>query len=160
MTPVVGVFQSRSAAGEGIERLLAAGVKREHIHVLTPASSDEQIAEVPVSDSEQPGMGAAVGTLVGGALGSAGGFSAGAALASLPANRVQCPDLRGARPSSNGGIFGPTAACLPWQHAFSPAPDRCRRTRTRRGVLSSRSHRCDGYGRSQSGCRRAIPARD
>ena len=83
MTPVVGVFQSRSAAGEGIERLLAAGVKREHIHVLTPASSDEQIAEVPVSDSEQPGMGAAVGTLVGGALGSAGGFSAGAALASL-----------------------------------------------------------------------------
>jgi hypothetical protein len=83
MTPVVGVFQSRSAAGEGIERLLAAGVKREHVHVLTPASSDEQIAAVPVSDSEQPGMGAAAGALLGGALGSAGGLSAGAALASL-----------------------------------------------------------------------------
>jgi outer membrane lipoprotein SlyB len=83
MTPVVGVFQSRSASGEGIERLLAAGIKREHISVLTPASSDEQISAVPVSDTEQPGMGEAVGTLVGGALGTAGGFGAGAALASF-----------------------------------------------------------------------------
>jgi outer membrane lipoprotein SlyB len=83
MRSVVGVFQSRSAAGEGIERLLAAGLKREHINVLTPASSDEQIAAVPVSDSEQPGMGGAAGALVGGALGSALGVTAGAALASL-----------------------------------------------------------------------------
>src|SRR5438552_18049608 len=83
MTPVVGVFQSQRAAGQGIERLIAAGIKREHINVLTPASSDEQIASMPISDSEQPGMGAAVGTVVGGALGAAGGFSAGAALASL-----------------------------------------------------------------------------
>jgi len=83
MTPVVGIFQSRSASGEGIKRLLAAGIKSEHISVLTPASSDQQIAAVPVSDTEQPGMGAAIGTLVGGALGGAGGFGAGAAVTSF-----------------------------------------------------------------------------
>ena len=98
MTPVVGVFESRAGSGEGIERLLAAGIKREHISVLTPASSDEQIAAVPVSDTEQPGMGAAVGTLVGGGLGTAGGFGAGAALASFL--------LPGVGPILAGGLIG------------------------------------------------------
>jgi hypothetical protein len=98
MTPVVGVFESRTAAAQGIDRLISAGIKREQINILTPASSDQQIADVPVSDTEQPGMGAAVGGLVGGALGTAGGLTAGAALASLM--------VPGVGPILVGGLLG------------------------------------------------------
>src|SRR5258705_673003 len=98
MPPVIGVFDSRSAAAQGVERLLRAGITRDNINILTPASSDQRIAEVPVSTSEQPGMGAAFGTLVGGALGSAGGVGAGAALASLL--------VPGVGPIMVGGLFG------------------------------------------------------
>src|SRR5256885_12063847 len=44
------------------------------LNLLTPDSPDGHFAHVPVSDTEQPGMGAAVGSVVGGALGAAGGL--------------------------------------------------------------------------------------
>ena len=113
MTPVVGVFESRSAAARGIERLERAGIAGDKINVLTPASSDEQLASVPVSDTEQPGMGAAVGSLVGGALGSAGGFGAGAALASMlvpGVGPVLVGGLLGAGLLGLGGAAGGAAA--------------------------------------------------
>src|SRR5439155_12704154 len=74
------------------------GVKRQKINILTPGSSDQQVANVPLSDTEQPGMGGAVGTVVGGALGTAGGFSAVAALASLL--------VPGVGPILAGGLLG------------------------------------------------------
>ena len=98
MTPEVGVFQAKSNAERGIERVLMTGVRRNKINLLTPDSPDGDFARVPVSDTEQPGMGAAVGTVVGGALGSAGGFGAGSALASLM--------LPGVGPILAGGLFG------------------------------------------------------
>ena len=98
MTPEVGVFQSRADGERAIDRLMTTGVSRDKIHFLTPHSPDGQDAAVPVSDSEQPGMGAAMGTVVGGALGSAGGFGAGAALASLL--------LPGVGPILAGGLLG------------------------------------------------------
>ena len=113
MTPVVGVFASRSDAAQGMERLERSGFTRDHINILTPASSDEQIAAVPVSDSEQPGMGAAIGSVVGGALGSAGGFGAGAALASFlvpGVGPVLAGGLLGASLLGLGGLAGGAAA--------------------------------------------------
>ena len=98
MTPEVGVFQSKADGERAIDRVVMTGVSRDKIHLLTPTSPERQIAGVPVSDSEQPGMGAAVGTVVGGALGSAGGFGAGAALASLL--------LPGVGPILAGGLLG------------------------------------------------------
>jgi outer membrane lipoprotein SlyB len=98
MTPEVGVFQSKADAQRAIDRVLMTGVSRDKIHLLTPNSPEGQVASVPISDSEQPGMGAAVGTVVGGALGSAGGFGAGAALASLL--------LPGVGPILAGGLLG------------------------------------------------------
>jgi hypothetical protein len=83
MEPEVGVFEYRSDAARGLANLARMGVTEDKINVLTPASTDSQIAATRVSDTEQPGMGEAMGTVVGGALGVAGGFSAGAALASL-----------------------------------------------------------------------------
>ena len=125
MTPVIGVFESRSAAAQGLERLLRAGVTRDNINILTPASSDQQIAEVPVSTSEQPGMGAAFGTLVGGALGSAGGFGAGAALASLlvpGVGPILVGGLLGAGLLGLGGAAGGAAAGEAMEETVSGIP--------------------------------------
>ena len=79
----VGVFESDRAAVNGISSVLSTGVARDKISVLTPQSTAKEIADLAVSDSEQPGMGAAMGTVVGGALGAAGGLGAGAAIASF-----------------------------------------------------------------------------
>src|SRR5579862_8286171 len=98
MTPEVGVFKSRFDAERGIASVLQMGVSPEKIEVLTPASTDSQIAATPVSDAEQPGMGEALGTVVGGALGVAGGLGAGAALASLM--------VPGVGPILAGGLIG------------------------------------------------------
>jgi hypothetical protein len=113
MIPVVGVFDSRTAAAEGVERLARAGITGDKISILTPSSSDARIAEVPVSATEQPGMGAAFGTLVGGALGTAGGFGAGAALASLlvpGVGPIMVGGLLGAGLLGLGGAAGGAAA--------------------------------------------------
>ena len=83
MSPEVGVFKSRFDAERGIASLFCRWAFRQKIDALTPASTDSQIAATPVSDTEQPGMGEALGKVVGGALGVAGGLGAGAALASL-----------------------------------------------------------------------------
>ena len=99
MTPEVGVFKSMLDAGprhgERVERQVQP---REKINLLTPASTDSQIAAVEASDTEQPGMGEAIGTVVGGALGVAGGLTAGAALASLM--------VPGVGPIMAGGLLG------------------------------------------------------
>lgn len=98
MTPEVGVFQSKADGERAVDRVAMTGISRDKIHLLTPESTERQVAGVPVSDTEQPGMGAAVGTVVGGALGSAGGFGAGAAFASLL--------LPGVGPILAGGLLG------------------------------------------------------
>ncbi len=98
MTPEVGVFKSRFDAERGIASVLRIGVSPKKIQVLTPASTDSEIAATPVSDAEQPGMGEALGKVVGGALGVAGGLGAGAALASLM--------IPGVGPILAGGLLG------------------------------------------------------
>src|SRR2546426_4503628 len=97
MTPEVGVFRSKANAERAIDRVLMKGVSREKISLLTPQSQDN-VGDVPVSDTEQPGMGAAVGSVVGGALGTAGGYGAGAAIASLL--------VPGVGPILAGGLLG------------------------------------------------------
>jgi len=125
MTPVIGVFDSKSSAAQGVEHLERAGITHDHINILTPASSDQQISEVPVSTSEQPGMGAAFGTLVGGALGSAGGFGAGAALASLlvpGVGPIMVGGLLGAGLLGIGGAAGGAAAGEALEETVSGIP--------------------------------------
>jgi outer membrane lipoprotein SlyB len=66
------------------ENLRAAGISNDNISVLTPDTTKEEVeAAVPTSDTEQPGMGGALGGTVGAAMGTAGGATIGAALASL-----------------------------------------------------------------------------
>lgn len=82
MKTVAGIFNSRAEAERAIERLRSLGIAEDRLNLLTQGSSAEEIAdEVPTTETEQPGMGQAMGTAVGGALGVAGGMHLGAVVA-------------------------------------------------------------------------------
>jgi hypothetical protein len=85
MNTVAGIFQTRDDALRAIENLRGLGLPEENLSLLSPGATGATQAEpdVPTSDTEQPGMGNALGGLVGGAMGAAGGMTLGAAAASL-----------------------------------------------------------------------------
>jgi hypothetical protein len=84
MKTVAGIFNARADAARAVERLRALGVAERNISLLTPGATAEELDErVPTTETEQPGMGAALGGTVGGAIGIAGGLQLGSALASL-----------------------------------------------------------------------------
>jgi hypothetical protein len=99
METVAGIFQSRARAEEAVRQINSLGIPNDRIALLTPGMSDEQVEEaVPTADSEQPGMGQAMGGTVGGAMGVAGGATLGVAAASLL--------VPGVGPVIAGGILG------------------------------------------------------
>ncbi len=64
--------------------LRGLGLPEADINLLTPNMPIEQeVSEVPTTETEQPGMGKAMGGAVGGAMGAAGGATLGAVAASL-----------------------------------------------------------------------------
>ena len=84
MSTVAGIFKSREAAERAVEHLRSTGISDERISLLAPGTSPEELdAVVPTTETEQPGMGKALGGWAGGALGVAGGMHIGAAAASL-----------------------------------------------------------------------------
>ena len=84
MRTVAGIFNSYEAAGRAVDNLRSIGIPEDHINLLAPGASEEELdATVPTTETEQPGMGKALGGAVGGALGVAGGMHLGAAAASL-----------------------------------------------------------------------------
>lgn len=99
METVAGIFASRAAAEQAVREINALGIPNDRIALLTPGMSDQKVERaVPTDDTEQPGMGAAMGGTVGGAMGVAGGASLGAAAASLL--------VPGVGPVIAGGILG------------------------------------------------------
>ncbi len=84
MSTVAGIFKSREAAERAVENLRSTGIEDERISLLAPGISPEELdAAVPTTETEQQGMGKALGGWAGGALGIAGGMHIGAAAASL-----------------------------------------------------------------------------
>ena len=84
METIVGIFNSLADAKRGAAILESLGIADSRITVLSPHTSEAEIeAHVPTTETEQPGMGSALGGTVGAALGVAGGLEAGAAAASL-----------------------------------------------------------------------------
>src|SRR5207247_2122952 len=60
------------------------GIPDNRFALLSPQTPESEIeAGIPTTDTEQPGVGAALGGTIGAALGVAGGLEAGAAAASL-----------------------------------------------------------------------------
>jgi hypothetical protein len=84
MEVVTGVFQSRADAETAVSELRNLGIPDKQIGLLAPGDhSGEVEAGVPVTDTEEPGMGRAMGAAVGGAMGAAGGTTLGLAVATL-----------------------------------------------------------------------------
>lgn len=83
MSTVAGIFNSSADAESAVEALRLAGIDQGRVSILTPGTSESQLDDVPTTETEQPGMGKAVGGVVGGAMGIAGGGALGAAAASL-----------------------------------------------------------------------------
>jgi hypothetical protein len=84
MQAITGVFRSREDAEQAASQLRSLGIPDNRIGIVTPGTSPERLeAGVPVTDTEEPGMGRAMGAAVGGAMGAAGGATAGLAVASL-----------------------------------------------------------------------------
>ena len=84
MEAISGVFESRKDAQQAVDELRKAGIPDNRIGLVTPGTdSDELEAGLPVTDTERPGMGKAMGAAVGGAMGAAGGATLGLAAASL-----------------------------------------------------------------------------
>ena len=84
MAIVTGVLKSRSEAEQVVNDLRTANVDADHIGFLTPEMTEAELeARARITDSERPGLGKAMGAVVGGALGTASGATLGAAAASL-----------------------------------------------------------------------------
>jgi hypothetical protein len=84
MESIAGIFNSLADAGRAAAILRTLGIPEDRITVLTPHTSEAEIeASVPTDDTEQPGMGQALGGTMGAAMGVAGGAAAGAVVASL-----------------------------------------------------------------------------
>src|SRR5215510_2297491 len=84
MQVVTGVFKSENNAETAVNQLRSLGIREKRIGLVRPGNRPERLeAGVPVTDSEDPGMGRAMGAAVGGAIGAAGGATAGLAVASL-----------------------------------------------------------------------------
>lgn len=108
MTPIVGVFQTRTDAEGCSATLVANEIGKSKIHLLTPNVSKEELASVPTIHAEEPGIGKALGAVVGGAMGLAGGFEiAEAFLALLPGvGAVVALGISGAGLLTALGAFG------------------------------------------------------
>lgn len=84
MEVVTGVFESRDDAERAFSQLRALGIPDKRIGIVSPGTAPERLETgVPVTDTEEPGMGKAMGAAVGGAMGAASGATLGLAVATL-----------------------------------------------------------------------------
>lgn len=75
MKAVTGVFRSASDAERALAQFRELGLREDRLTLLTPSTSGNihHMEAVPESSTEQPGMGKAIGALIGGAAGLSGG---------------------------------------------------------------------------------------
>jgi hypothetical protein len=83
MQSLLGIFESRAAAEQAVQGLLATPISPQSIIFLSGEAGEAQVDSLPTTDAERDGMGEAVGGLVGGAVGAGTGLSLGSAIASL-----------------------------------------------------------------------------
>jgi hypothetical protein len=72
MEAVSGVFRSRSEAEHAVAEMRAVGLGDDQITLLTPGSTKADVRSVPTDKAEQPGIGKAIGAVVGGSAGISG----------------------------------------------------------------------------------------
>jgi hypothetical protein len=72
MKTVSAVFRSRSDAQHAMAEMHSAGVQENQITLLTPEKIESGLQSVPADAAEQPGMGKAIGAVLGGTAGLSG----------------------------------------------------------------------------------------
>jgi hypothetical protein len=65
MKAVTGVFRSRSDAERTLAEMVSMGLRQDKVTLLTPESSTAEVQRVPTVAGEQPGMGKAIGAVMG-----------------------------------------------------------------------------------------------
>ena len=83
MEVVTAIFDSRREAENAVRELRSLGIPESRIGFVTPEGNARGDTTVPITDTEYPGMGTAMGAAVGGAMGAAGGATLGLAAATL-----------------------------------------------------------------------------
>src|SRR5438552_7345128 len=83
MRAVTGVFTTPSDAGRAAQKLRATGMPENSVSLLLPGNGQNPPQSVPVTTTEQTGMGKAMGGVVGAAAGAAGGLELGTALSAF-----------------------------------------------------------------------------
>jgi hypothetical protein len=72
MEAVSGVFRSRSDAEHAVGEMRSVGLAEDQVTLLTPGSTKADVRSVPTDKAEQPGIGKAIGAVVGGSAGLSG----------------------------------------------------------------------------------------
>lgn len=83
METVVGIFPDSRTAGAAVQTLQRSGFGQDALNLLAPGAPADRLRAVPTDEGEQPGMGEAVGAVVGAGLGTSGGAALGMATSSL-----------------------------------------------------------------------------
>ena len=88
MQAITGIFSSQAQAERAVTTLKSQGIPSDKITLLTPGAHDQaRPASVPTDAAEQPGIGKAIGAVVG----AATGFR-------MPCWSQSCPALARSRP--------------------------------------------------------------
>jgi len=117
MEEIVGIFQSRAAADAAVDGLLAVGFGPDCVAFMTPEITDSDLARIPTTDAEAPGIGKALTTYLGGVIGAGGGLALGSAIAGalvpgigpILAGGVAAAALFGAGGAAAGSAIGEAA---------------------------------------------------
>jgi hypothetical protein len=109
METAVGIFSSQTEARKSAESLVRSGIPRDRVNLLTPGDWKEDVGRVPLSDTESPGTGEAIGGVVGAAMGASTGYLLGPLVAGLfvpGVGAVSALGLAGAALLGLGGAVG------------------------------------------------------
>lgn len=80
MKTVVGIFGNRAAADRAAKDVVIAGLPPGNVRQLSPGSSEREVhSAIPTAETEQSGMGKAVGGVVGFVVGATAAFGVPAA---------------------------------------------------------------------------------
>ncbi|MGH7263270.1 MAG: hypothetical protein ACREMB_00250, partial [Candidatus Rokuibacteriota bacterium] len=74
MRAATGIFVTSEGARRAMEELGAIGIREERRNLLSPGAPRRDLEAVPTTEAEQPGVGPALGAVVGGAAGATGGI--------------------------------------------------------------------------------------
>lgn len=83
MEIVTGIFDTHERAVNAVNELRKLGLSNKQIGLVSPDQQSSTPVRVPVTDTEDSGMGKAMGAAVGGAMGAAGGATLGLAAATI-----------------------------------------------------------------------------